>query len=74
MEDDVKKTWILRMGIVVVVLASVTALYARDREPEVEQNGVEALAAEYRTLEVTAEAAGLIEPIRLVEVKSKASG
>jgi HlyD family secretion protein len=74
MEDDVKKTWILRTGVVVVVLASVTALYARGREADVEPNGVEVLAAEYRMLEVTAEAAGLIEPIRLVEVKSKASG
>jgi HlyD family secretion protein len=36
--------------------------------------GPEIAAVERRTLEVTAEAAGAIEPIRVVEVKSKASG
>jgi HlyD family secretion protein len=70
----VKKTWILRSGVVVVLLASLTALYARGREPDVEDNTPEFEIAEHRMLEVTAEAAGLIEPIRLVEVKSKASG
>jgi HlyD family secretion protein len=73
-EGHVKKTWILRSGIVVVLLASLTALYARGREPDVEDNTPEFEIAEHRMLEVTAEAAGLIEPIRLVEVKSKASG
>jgi HlyD family secretion protein len=64
----------LRTGFVVVLLASLTALYARGREPEANDNMPEVEAAQHRMLEVTAEAAGLIEPIRLVEVKSKASG
>jgi HlyD family secretion protein len=64
----------LRTGFVVVLLASLTALYARGREPDATDHLPEVEAAQYRTLEVTAEAAGLIEPIRLVEVKSKASG
>jgi HlyD family secretion protein len=64
----------LRTGFVVVLLASLTALYARGREPDATDNLPEVEAAQYRPLEVTAEAAGLIEPIRLVEVKSKASG
>jgi HlyD family secretion protein len=74
MEDHVNRTWILRTGFVVVLLASLTALYARGREPDADDHMPEVEAAEHRMLEVTAEAAGLIEPIRLVEVKSKASG
>jgi HlyD family secretion protein len=71
----VSKKMLMRSGIVVVLLATLTALYARGRETEPQENGApELVAAEHRMLEVTAEAAGLIEPIRLVEVKSKASG
>jgi HlyD family secretion protein len=66
--------WIMRTGFVVVMLAALTALYARGREPDVENGGPETQLVERRGLEVTAEAAGVIEPIRLVEVKSKASG
>jgi HlyD family secretion protein len=70
-----KKVWIQRSAVLVVVLAVLTALYARGREPA-ETNGAtpEFQVAEYRSIEVTAEAAGIIEPIRVVEVKSKASG
>src|SRR5690606_25929962 len=41
---------------------------------EADESALEFATADQRSLEVTAEAAGLIEPIRLVEVKSKASG
>lgn len=68
------RTWLIRSGFVVVLLAALTALYARGREPADVEHIHEFEVAERRTLEVTAEAAGLIEPIRLVEVKSKASG
>lgn len=64
----------IRSGFVVIVLAALTALYVRGREPDEVANVHEFELVERRTLEVTAEAAGLIEPIRLVEVKSKASG
>jgi HlyD family secretion protein len=74
MEAQVNRTWMIRSGFVVIVLAALTALYARGREPDEVANVHEFELAERRTLEVTAEAAGLIEPIRLVEVKSKASG
>jgi HlyD family secretion protein len=70
----VKKIWVMRSGVVVVLLVALTALYARGRAPAEEENGPEYQLVERRALEVTAEAAGLIEPIRLVEVKSKASG
>jgi HlyD family secretion protein len=71
----VMKKWMKQGAVVVVLLVALTAWFARgrapasaaDQTPEFEQ-------VERRSLEVTAEAAGLIEPIRLVEVKSKASG
>jgi HlyD family secretion protein len=68
------KTWMVRSGFVVAVLVLLTALYARGREPDHVDAGPEYAVIEHRSLEVTAEAAGIIEPIRLVEVKSKASG
>jgi HlyD family secretion protein len=69
-----KKKWLLRSGVVAVLLVVMTALYARGREPSAADTALEYEIVEQRSLEVTAEAAGLIEPIRLVEVKSKASG
>jgi HlyD family secretion protein len=60
---------------VAVLLGCSRAWFARGREPVAAADrhaGVRASRAP--RLEVTAEAAGLIEPIRLVEVKSKASG
>jgi HlyD family secretion protein len=69
------KAWMKQAGFVVVVLAALTALVVRGREPAVaEESTQQAELVERRSLEVTAEAAGQIEPIRLVEVKSKASG
>jgi HlyD family secretion protein len=70
----VNRVWIRTGGGVAVVLIALTAFYVRGGEPEAADNGHEFELAERRALEVTAEAAGLIEPIRLVEVKSKASG
>jgi HlyD family secretion protein len=62
-------------GIAVAVLTGgALALDANSgAEPAAEGVGLYA-AAEIRDLEVIAEAAGLVEPIRIVEVKSKASG
>ena len=69
------KKW-MKAGIpLVLVLVAVSAFMVRDRGvAEAEDSALEFAVAELRSLEVTAEAAGLIEPIRLVEVKSKASG
>lgn len=69
------KPWMKQGSIGVVVLAALTAVYATTRAPETtEGTTIEFEVVERRSMEVTAEAAGLIEPIRLVEVKSKASG
>jgi HlyD family secretion protein len=59
----------------VVVLIAVSAFVVRGHnDTEADDTELEFQVAERRGLEVTAEAAGQIEPIRLVEVKSKASG
>jgi HlyD family secretion protein len=69
------KSWVKQGSFVAVPLLALTALYATARPPAEEAEAAfESEAVERRSLEVTAEAAGLIEPIRLVEVKSKASG
>jgi HlyD family secretion protein len=69
------KSWVKQGSFVAVPLLALTALYATARPPAEEAEAAfESEAVERRPLEVTAEAAGLIEPIRLVEVKSKASG
>ena len=69
------KNWMKPAIPLALVLVAVSAFMVRGREmPETEDSALEFAAAELRSLEVTAEAAGLIEPIRLVEVKSKASG
>ncbi|HEX6135103.1 MAG TPA: efflux RND transporter periplasmic adaptor subunit [Longimicrobiales bacterium] len=69
------KKWIRPVLALVIVLIAASAFIVRgDSGEEVESTELEFQVAERRSLEVTAEAAGLIEPIRLVEVKSKASG
>jgi HlyD family secretion protein len=69
------KPWMKQGSIAVVVLVALTAVYATTREPQTaDAMTIEFEVVERRSMEVTAEAAGLIEPIRLVEVKSKASG
>ena len=68
------KKWMKPVLALVVVLVAVSAFMVRRGGDESEDTALEFVAAERRSLGVTAEAAGLIEPIRLVEVKSKASG
>ncbi|HSJ10355.1 MAG TPA: efflux RND transporter periplasmic adaptor subunit, partial [Longimicrobiales bacterium] len=69
------KSWMKPAALVAIVLIAATAFYAKgsNTEPAVD-DAPETQVAERRSLEVTAEAAGMIEPIRVVEVKSKASG
>lgn len=58
-----------------IVLAAVAALAAcTETEPESEASIYETAPVEARPIEVTVNAAGVIEPETLVEVKSKASG
>jgi HlyD family secretion protein len=69
------KKWVKPAAFVAVVLVALAAVYVRGRAPdETAEAAPDFELAERRSLEVTAEASGLIEPMRLVEVKSKASG
>ncbi|MGH7448058.1 MAG: efflux RND transporter periplasmic adaptor subunit, partial [Longimicrobiales bacterium] len=69
------KKWMKPVIALALLLVAVSAFMVRDRDVvETDDNALEFQMAERRSLEVTAEAAGMIEPIRLVEVKSKASG
>jgi HlyD family secretion protein len=58
------------------VLIAIAAATACSKQAEVVQEEVapEIATAEERTLDIRAEAAGLVEPITTVEIKSKASG
>lgn len=62
-----------RGALPLLLLAGLTAC---NKQPEVAQEEVapEIAVAEQRTLDIRAEAAGLVEPITTVEIKSKASG
>src|SRR5687767_2655971 len=69
------KKWIKFGGFLVVALsASAYYVNAKQEEPVVVEEAADSEPVARRSLEVTAEAAGNVEPIRLVEVKSKASG
>jgi len=69
------KKWMKPAIALALVLVAVSAFMVRGRDASAtEETELEFQVAERQSLEVTAEAAGMIEPIRLVEVKSKASG
>ncbi|MDY7225641.1 efflux RND transporter periplasmic adaptor subunit [Hyalangium rubrum] len=63
----------LIVGALLVIGAAVYFVRGRAQK-QTPQNTLPVAVAERRNLEVMAEAAGLLEPIRVVEVKSKASG
>jgi HlyD family secretion protein len=59
----------------VAIVAALPLVSACGRKPAGDSSGAPELAlVERRDMDVRAEAAGLLEPIRMVEVKSKASG
>ncbi|MGH7476269.1 MAG: efflux RND transporter periplasmic adaptor subunit [Longimicrobiales bacterium] len=69
------KLWVKGTAVGAIVVLGASAFYTRGRTAEgAAPAAPETAVVERRALEVTAEAAGQVEPIRLVEVKSKASG
>ncbi len=65
----------MSMGVAGLVLLALAAFALGRRGEEDGREGSAAVAAvERRTIDVVAEAAGLVEPVRVVEVKSNASG
>ncbi|MDC0714599.1 efflux RND transporter periplasmic adaptor subunit [Stigmatella sp. ncwal1] len=67
------KKAIFIIGVLALVGAGVYFVRSRAQKPA-PGSTLPTIAAERRNLEVVAEASGLLEPIRVVEVKSKASG
>jgi HlyD family secretion protein len=71
----VTKKRVITAVVPVIVIAGVAGAFVlngRDEKPN--GNALEYAVVEMRDMEILAEAAGQIEPIRVVEVKSKASG
>ncbi|HEX7051604.1 MAG TPA: efflux RND transporter periplasmic adaptor subunit [Longimicrobiales bacterium] len=61
-------------AVAAVVLATVTGCGASGAAEAEAESAPELVTVERRDLDISAEAAGIIEPVRVVEVKSKASG
>jgi HlyD family secretion protein len=69
--------WVKGLSAAAILIASVTLTACKRDQAETEEVatlGPELALAEQRTLDIKAEAAGLVEPITTVEIKSKASG
>jgi HlyD family secretion protein len=72
---EVRKTWGSRVLALLLPLTLAAGLAGCARGESEEQQAAPDLAkVERRDLSISAEASGLIEPLRIVEVKSKASG
>jgi HlyD family secretion protein len=71
-----KSKWIAALVAVALLGSAGYVLNGRARQPSAEAGPQASTLApvERRTMEVAAQAAGLVEPIRVVEVKSRASG
>src|SRR5688572_9691086 len=70
-----RRTWVARgVGLSVALMGSLALAGCKKGEAVVQDIAPELAEAEQRTLDIRAEAAGLVEPIATVEIKSKASG
>jgi HlyD family secretion protein len=69
-----RKRAVLATAVVALVGAAGISGFARTSEPAVKQATTQVATARQQDLSVVAEASGEVEPIREVEVKSKASG
>ncbi|MFY2557142.1 efflux RND transporter periplasmic adaptor subunit [Corallococcus terminator] len=61
-------------GVAAVLIGAGVYATQRSTEPKVPERSAAVAVVERRDMEVVAESAGLVEPLRVVEVKSKASG
>ncbi|HZI08977.1 MAG TPA: efflux RND transporter periplasmic adaptor subunit, partial [Myxococcus sp.] len=61
-------------GAAALLLGTGVFVAKRGGEPEAQERSAAVAVVERRDMEVNAESAGLVEPLRVVEVKSKASG
>lgn len=67
------KKWVIS-GAVAVMLGAGVYTTTRGSEPRAQERSTAVAVVERRDMEVVAESSGLVEPLRVVEVKSKASG
>ncbi|QSQ15956.1 efflux RND transporter periplasmic adaptor subunit [Myxococcus landrumensis] len=67
------KKWIIT-GVAAVLLGAGVYVTRQGIEPKPPERSAALAVVERRDMEVVAESAGLVEPLRVVEVKSKASG
>ncbi|AEI67707.1 efflux RND transporter periplasmic adaptor subunit [Corallococcus macrosporus] len=67
------RKWIIS-GSAALLLGAGVYVTQRGEEPQTQERSAAVAVAERRDMEVVAESAGLVEPLRVVEVKSKASG
>ncbi|WP_342381652.1 efflux RND transporter periplasmic adaptor subunit [Myxococcus stipitatus] len=67
------KKWVIT-GVAAVLLGAGVYATQRESQPRTPERSAALATVERRDMEVVAESAGLVEPLRVVEVKSKASG
>ncbi|AGC45057.1 RND family efflux transporter MFP subunit [Myxococcus stipitatus DSM 14675] len=67
------KKWVIT-GVAAVLLGAGVYVTQRESQPKTAERSAALATVERRDMEVVAESAGLVEPLRVVEVKSKASG
>lgn len=72
--DVIRGRQVLPLCLLLLPLVALLGLAGCDRGETGEVQSADVVAVERRDLEIRAEASGLIEPVRVVEVKSKVSG
>ncbi|MBZ4420851.1 efflux RND transporter periplasmic adaptor subunit [Myxococcus sp. RHSTA-1-4] len=68
------KKWVISGAVAVLLGAGGVYTTTRGGEPQAQERSASVAVVERRDMEVVAESSGLVEPLRVVEVKSKASG
>jgi HlyD family secretion protein len=76
LEDVVSKTkkWVITGAAALLLGAGGYVIKTRGEQPQAQEQSTSVAVVERKDMEVVAEASGLVEPLRVVEVKSKASG
>lgn len=68
------KKWVITGAAALLLGAGGYAIKTRGAQPQTQEQSTSVAVVQRQDMEVVAEAAGLVEPLRVVEVKSKASG
>ncbi|WP_163992731.1 efflux RND transporter periplasmic adaptor subunit [Pyxidicoccus caerfyrddinensis] len=68
------KKWVITGAAALLLGAGGYVIKTRGEQPQAQEQSTSVAVVERKDMEVVAEASGLVEPLRVVEVKSKASG